>query len=627
MDVVTIDFETYYDDDYSLSKLTTEQYIRSPLFEVIGVGIKVNDHPADWYSGSNPGRFLKSLNYRNRAILCHNTAFDGAILSWKFGIQPRLWLDTLSMARPLHNLIVGGSLKALAEYYGIGQKGDEVIAAKGRRLSDFTQEQLHAYGQYCVNDVDMTYKLFQILKRKIPVSELMVIDQTIRMYTDPVVELHEDILREHLAAVRTRKQMLLNTIAADRERGEHTVEEMLMSNDKFAAYLQHLNVDPPRKVSARTGKETWAFAKTDKGLLALLEHPDERVQAAVSARLGTKSTIEETRTENLIGVAQRGRLPIMLNYYGAHTGRFSGGDKLNLQNLPKRGNVSIRRALRAPEGHVFVACDSSQIEARMIAWLAGQEDLVEAFRLGRDIYSEFATDVYGRPITKADKIERFVGKTCILGLGYGMGGTKFQRTLEIGQGDVSVKIDMDEAIKIVMMYRNKYWKIVQFWKRCDNALRGMLENGTGSLHPSILPYDPDGIILPNGLRIQYPLLRAATQGYAYCGNSRDFKKIAKQRVVGGEPVDMEWTKIYGGKVAENLVQALAALVIREQMVAIGQRWKVAFQVHDEIIIVAPAAQADDAEKDLVSVMSTPPKWAPDLPVACESGIAENYGDV
>jgi DNA polymerase len=276
---------------------------------------------------------------------------------------------------------------------------------------------------------------------------------------------------------------------------------------------------------------------------------------------------------------------------------------------------------------VFVACDSSQIEARMIAWLAGQEDLVEAFRLGRDIYSEFATDVYGRPITKADKIERFVGKTCILGLGYGMGGTKFQRTLEIGQGDVSVKIDMDEAIKIVMMYRNKYWKIVQFWKRCDNALRGMLENGTGSLHPSILPYDPDGIILPNGLRIQYPLLRAATQGYAYCGNSRDFKKIAKQRVVGGEPVDMEWTKIYGGKVAENLVQALAALVIREQMVAIGQRWKVAFQVHDEIIIVAPAAQADDAEKDLVSVMSTPPKWAPDLPVACESGIAENYGDV
>lgn len=629
MDVVTIDFETFYDDEYSLSKITTEQYIRDPKFEVIGVGIKVNDYPTDWYSGEQPGKFLKSLDYSKRAILCHHTAFDGGILGWRFGIQPRLWLDTLSMARPLHNLIVGGSLKALASHYGIGAKGDEVIAAKGKRRKDFTPEELQQYGRYCVNDVELTYALFNILKRKIPVSELLVIDQTIRMYTDPVVELNEDILREHLEAVRTRKRMLLGDLVAGS--GQHisaeAVQEMLMSNDKFATYLQHLNVDPPRKVSARTGKETWAFAKTDKGLLALLEHPDDRVQAVVSARLGTKSTIEETRTENLIGVAQRGRLPIMLNYYGAHTGRFSGGDKLNLQNLPKRGNVSIRRALRAPAGHVFVACDSSQIEARMIAWLAGQEDLVEAFRLGRDIYSEFATDVYGRPITKADKIERFVGKTCILGLGYGMGGVKFQRTLEIGQGDVSVKIDMNEAMKIVMMYRQKYWKIVQFWQRCNNALRGMLENGTGTLHPNILPYDPDGIMLPNGLRIHYPLLRTSTSGFAYCGNSRDFKKIAKQRVVGGEPVDMEWTKIYGGKVAENLVQALAALVIREQMVAIGQRWKVAFQVHDEIIIVAPAAQADAAEKDLVSVMSTPPKWAPDLPVACESGIAENYGDV
>ena len=629
MDLVTIDFETFYDDEYSLSKITTEQYIRDPKFEVIGVGVKVNDGPTDWYSGENPGRFLKSLNYRNRAILCHHTAFDGAILSWRFGIQPKFWFDTLSMARPLHNLIVGGSLKSLAAHYGLGAKGDEVIAAKGKRRKDFTPEELHAYGRYCCNDVDLTYNLFQILKRKLPVSELMVIDQTIRMYTDPVVELHPDILRDHLEAVRTRKRMLLGDIVAGS--GQHisteALQDMLMSNDKFATYLQHLNVDPPRKVSARTGKETWAFAKTDKGLLALLEHPDDRVQAVVAARLGTKSTIEETRTENLIGVAERGPLPIMLNYYGAHTGRFSGGDKLNLQNLPKRGNVSIRRALRAPAGHVFVACDSSQIEARMIAWLAGQEDLVEAFRMGRDIYSEFASDVYGYTITKADKIERFVGKTCILGLGYGMGSTKFQRTLEIGQGDVSVKLDMDEANKIVMMYRNKYWKIVQFWQRCNNALHGMLENGTGQLHSNILSYDPDGIILPNGLRIQYPLLRATGDGFAYCSNPRDFKKIAKQRVVGGDPIDLEWTKVYGGKVAENIVQALAALVIREQMVAIGQRYKVAFQVHDEIIIVAPAADADKAEEDLVSVMSTAPWWAPDLPVACESGIAENYGDV
>lgn len=626
MDIVTIDFETYYDDEYSLSKITTEQYIRDPKFEVIGVGIKVNDHPTDWYSGSNPGRFLKSLNYRNRAILCHHTAFDGAILSWKFGIRPKFWLDTLSMARPIHNMMVGGSLKALAAYYGIGAKGDEVIAAKGKRRADFTPEDLAAYGRYCCNDVELTYQLFNILKKKIPVSELLVIDQTLRMYTEPVVELHEDLLREHLDAVRTRKKMLLSTIAADRDRAEHTVEEMLMSNEKFAAYLQHLNVDPPRKISPKTQKESWAFAKTDKGLLELLDHPDERVQAAVSARLGVKSTIEETRTENLIGVAQRGALPIMLNYYGAHTGRFSGGDKLNLQNLPKRGNVSIRRALRAPEGSVFVACDSSQIEARLVAWLAGQEDLVEAFAQGRDVYSEFATEVYGRTITKADKLERFVGKTCILGLGYGMGAAKFQRTLEIGQGGISVKIDLPEAERIVRLYRAKNWKIVQLWQLCGYALTGMVSNGTGNIHETILPYDPEGIILPNGLRIQYPLLRRTKDGFAYCANPRQYLRAARERVSGAE-ANVEWTKIYGGKVTENVVQALAALVIREQMVAIGQRYKVAFQVHDEIVIVAPAASQYDAEQDLVRVMSTPPQWAPTLPVACESGIAENYGDV
>jgi len=626
MDLVTIDFETFYDDEYSLSKITTEQYIRDPKFEIIGVGIKVNNHPTDWYSGSNPGKFLRSLDYSKRAILCHHTAFDGAILSWKFGIKPKFWFDTLSMSRPLHSLMVGGSLKALAEYYGIGRKGDEVIAAKGKRRVDFTPEELAAYGRYCCNDVELTYELFHILKKKIPVSELMVIDQTLRMYTEPVVELHEDLLREHLDAVRTRKRMLLSTIATNRAHAEHTVEEMLMSNDKFALYLQHLNVDPPTKISPRTGKVSWAFAKTDKGLLALQEHPDERVQAAVAARLGVKSTIEETRTENLIGVAQRGALPIMLNYYGAHTGRFSGGDKLNLQNLPKRGNVSIRRALRAPPGWVFVACDSSQIEARLVAWLAGQEDLVEAFAQGRDVYSEFATEIYGRTITKADKLERFVGKTCILGLGYGMGAAKFQRTLEIGQGGISVKIDLVEAERIVRLYRTKNWKIVQFWQKCNYVLTAMTQNGCGQLHETILPYDSEGIVLPNGLRIQYPLLRRTQDGFSYCANPRQYIKAARERITGAD-AKVDWTKIYGGKVTENVVQALAALVIREQMVATGRRYRVAFQVHDEIVTLAEEKDQHNAEQYLVSVMSTPPTWAPDLPVACESGIADNYGDV
>jgi DNA polymerase I-like protein with 3'-5' exonuclease and polymerase domains len=625
MDIVTIDFETYYDKDYSLSKMTTEQYVRSSLFEVIGVGIKVNDYPTDWYSGDNPGKFLKSLDYSKRAILCHNTAFDGAILSWHFGIKPRLWLDTLGMARPLHNVTVGGSLAKLVTYYGLGKKGDEVVAALGKRKADFTEADLAQYGEYCKNDVNLTKQLFDKLKVGFPSSELLVIDQTLRMYTDPVIELDVPLLEKHLEEVRTRKRTLIQDLGQGMG-GAQAVQDMLMSNDKFAEYLKRLGVEPPTKTSLKTGKESWAFAKTDKGMTDMLEHPDERVQAAVSARLGVKSTLEETRTENLIGVAGRGKLPIMLNYYGAHTGRFSGGDKLNLQNLPSRGNTTIRRALKAPPGQMLISCDSSQIEARTVAWVAGQEDLLIAFRDKRDVYSEFATEVYGRAITKADKVERFVGKTCVLGLGYGMGAEKFRRTLEIGQGGINVVIDINEAERIVRLYRQKNWKIVQFWQKCGNALKDMLYGGENALHPQVR-YDKRGIRMPNGFYVQYPALRETANGFMYISDARTYQKALKERVLTGSPPDdIAWTRIYGGKVTENIVQALAALVIREQMAAAGLHFKVAFQVHDEIIVAVPEDNALADQAKLEALMSVAPKWAPDLPVACESGMAANYGD-
>lgn len=890
MDIVTIDFETYYDKDYSLSKITTEQYVRSPDFEIIGVGVKVNNHPTDWYSGDNTGKFLTSLDYHDKAILCHNTAFDGAILSWHFGIKPKLWLDTLSMARPLHNVTVGGSLKALAQHYGIGEKGTEVVNAMGKRRADFTPEELARYAAYCVNDVEITYQLFKKLSRGFPIRELMVIDQTLRMYTEPVIELDVPLLEEHLAEVRRKKEELL-------AKSNMSIDD-IMSNPKFAKALQELGVEPPRKVSARTGKETWAFAKTDKALTDLQDHPDERVQALVATRLGVKSTLEETRTENLIGVAERGCLPIMLNYYGAHTGRYSGGDKLNLQNLPSRGgNNTIRRTLKAPDNHKLIACDSSQIEARMVAYIAEQQDLVQAFREGRDVYCEFASDIYGREITKADKIERFVGKSClsadtrvltregwkrivevsisdylwdgeewvqhqgvcfmgvkpiinlhgveltgcheiltahtnweaalhvqkneaafqsavslatsslsgmkntsprrgsdlgdgdhfacaadvrasyhtthtiyevgglphvinalkekllingggfirtlcqmsntgvdflieflrrlhgatplqtvhtsttadagyryaqnggviklrsyamskhlrggidpimkwigsmwtgitsrttsalypvattlatnvesqiskpvydilnsgsrhrftiltdagpiivhncILSLGYGAGAAKFKEMLRIQNGIV---IEQEEAERIVRMYRQKYHKIVELWRKCDHALKCMLSGREYSIDPVVV--EAKGIRLPSGFYIQYPELRMTTNGFEYINDARQFRKN-----LASDP-SATWTNIYGGKVTENIVQALAAIVIREQSVAIGKRLHVVFQVHDEIVSVAPAETALEAEQYVVSCMSTPPVWAPDLPVACESGVADNYGD-
>jgi hypothetical protein len=620
MDIVTIDFETYYDKEYSLSKMTTEAYVRDPRFEVIGVGIKVNDNEPDWYTGDNPGRFLKSLDYSKRAILCHNTVFDGAILSWHFGIKPRLWLDTLSMARPWHAATVGGSLKKLVAYYKLGEKGDEVIHAIGKRRADFDFREIAAYAAYCTTDVELTYKLFNKLKGKMPVSELVLIDQTIRMYTEPCIEIDRDLLETHLAAVRDRKTMLMDELpwmGTDND----DIKTKLMSNALFAYQLEGLGIDPPTKTSPTTGNKAYAFSKTDKAFTDLLEHENPQVQALVAARLGVKSTLEETRTASLMGVAERGPLPIMLNYYGAHTGRFSGGDKMNLQNLPRGG--TLRRALRAPQGKILVACDSAQIEARIVAWLARQHDLLQAFREGHDVYCLFASEVYGRKITKDDPLERHVGKTAVLGLGYGMGATKFRATLLMGAGGKKVVLTDSEAQNIVRTYRQKYPLIAALWDRCGWALAQMVAGNEGEIREGVT-FGHEHIRLPNGMQLNYPLLSRGLEGFRFVGDSRSMLAATKAKLTG-QPFD-GWTYVYGGKVTENIVQALARIVVCDQMATIGQRYKVVLQVHDEVVCMVDEDEAEEAKAYIEEVMRTPPAWAPDLPVNCECKIGKTYGD-
>ena len=419
MNIISLDFETYYDQQFSLSKITTEEYVRSPLFQTIGVGVKVNEEETIWYTGDDAGvaSFLGSYDWGNSALLAHNALFDAAILNWRYNIKPKAILDTLSMARAIHGTEVGNSLAKLSLFYELGVKGTEVVDARGKRLEDFSKTELDAYGDYCRNDVELTRKLFMKLAPHFEFKELKLIDITIRMFTEPSLILDANLLRQHLAEVKYRKELLLE------EAGVETRDD-LMSNNKFAEILRGLGVEPPTKISLMTGKETLAMAKSDEEFKALLEHENFQVQALVAARLGNKSTLEETRTERFMGIASRGLMPVPLQYYAAHTGRWGGADKINLQNLPSRGNNAnkLKFSIKAPEGYYLIDSDSSQIEARVLAWLSGQDDLTEAFRNGEDVYKIMASAIYSKGIGEVSASERFVGKTTILGAGYGMGG-------------------------------------------------------------------------------------------------------------------------------------------------------------------------------------------------------------
>jgi len=604
MDLITLDFETYYDKDFSLRKMTMEAYIRDPRFEVIGVGVKLNSGETEWASGTHEqiSRYLHSFDWSNAMLLCHNTLFDGAIISWLFDIQPRVYADTLCIARALHGVEVGGSLHALSKRYNIGTKGTEILNAVGKRREDFTPEELSRYGDYCVNDVELTYKLFMLMGKNFPKQEMRIIDMTLRMFTEPMLDLDIGLLQEHLDNTIKIKEDLIHSSGVTREQ--------LMSNPKFAELLVSMNVDPPMKTSLTTGKETYAFAKSDKGFKALQEHEDPRVQALVTARLGTKSTLEETRTERFIGIAKRGLIPIPVRYYAAHTGRWGGDDKINIQNLPSRGvnGKKLKSSIIAPVGYTLVDCDSSQIEARVLAWLAGQDDLVQAFANNEDVYVKMASKIYNVKEKDVTKEQRFVGKSTILGAGYGMGAVRFAEQLRA----FGTEIEVDEARRIISIYRDSNWRIAQFWRECQNMLVSMSRREAGAVGTNnLLTYRDNSIKLPSGLRMRYGDLN-----YEQGERGFEFSYMTRR----GR------TRIYGGKVTENVCQAIARCIMGEQMLAIAKRYKPVLTVHDSVVCCVPDDELEEARQYIEDCMSTTPSWAEGMPITCESGIGKSYGD-
>ena len=607
MDIITVDFETYYDKQFSLSKLTTEQYVRSPEFEVIGLAVKVNNGDTDWISGPfNAVKDYLHANYdwEGSAVLAHNTLFDGAILSWLLDIHPKLWLDTLCMGRALHGTEVGGSLKYLADMYEIGEKGNEILNALGKHRNDFNEEELERYGDYCIQDVELTYQLFDIFLKVFPKKELKVIDMTLRMFIDPVLELDVDKLEDHLVTLQGQKEKLLEECGIEKTE--------LMSNPKFAKALESLGVVPPMKTSLRTGKEAFAFAKNDEEFKALQEHDDARVQALVAARIGLKSTLEETRTERFIGIGIRGVMPVPIRYYAAHTGRWGGSDKINLQNLPSRGpNAKVLKScICATEGHTLIEADSAQIEARVLAWLSGQVDLVRAFEKGEDVYKKMAATIYNKSVDEIDSAQRFIGKTTILGAGYGMGAVKFQGQLK-GFG---VDVGEEECKRIIQVYRSANGAISQLWRDAQNALMGMYQNeryGVGKEGVLRILPEVQGIRLPSGLIMRYGDLKAeeGEMGLQFSYKTR------RGRV-----------NIYGGKVIENVCQGIARCVMSDQMLLISKRYPIHLTVHDSVVCCVPDSEVNEAAAYVDSCMRHTPAWAQGLPVRGDVETGKNYGE-
>ena len=598
--IITIDFETYYDKNFSLSKLTTEEYINDTQFQVIGVGVKLNHNASQWFSGTHDEirDWLQQFDWYKSLAVAHNAAFDAAILNWHFGIKPRRWLDTLSLARAVDGIYVSNSLKAACERWDLGVKGTEVLDAIGKRREDFTPEDLAQYGEYCKNDCELTIKLFAALHtEEIEVEEYEAISATVKMFSEPVLELDIDLLKGHLREVKEHKEVLMKKAEAE--------SKILLSNPKFAEALKELGVIPPTKISTRTGKEAFAFAKSDKGLKDLLEHHDPKVQALVAARLGVKSTLEETRTQRLIDIGERiGALPVPLRYHAAHTGRWGGSDKINLQNLPSRGDNVIKKAIIAPKGHTLIDADSSQIEARILAWLSGQRDLVEAFANKEDVYKIMAGSIYEKVPEDITKEERFVGKTTILGCGYGMGAERFRNQLR----NFGVDIKLTEAQRIIDTYRQKYSKIKELWKDGQHCLRTMLQDeecSFGVIADAVF-LGKSGFVLPNNVLLEYPDLKQEHGEYTY--------RARKMSV-----------RIYGGKVVENLCQAVARCIIAIQIAKISERYKVALTVHDSIVCVVEDDEVGKAKVFIESCMRESPKWAKGLPLDCESGVGKSYG--
>ena len=650
--ILTIDFETYWDTSigFTLTKMTTEEYIRHESFKSFGACVHEfgSDEPIRWYRDDELREYLDGVDWGRTAVLAHNAQFDVSIMEWVYAVRPAFIFDTLSMARALRGVEVGNSLARLAQAFGLPAKGTAVHQTNG--LLDLPPMVEIELADYCAHDVFLCEEIFTRLIKNYPAKELRLIDMTLKMYTRACLVLDPNMLTDAILEEKEKREALLQKLNVE--------ETALASNPQFAAILVSMGLEAPTKISKTTGKEAFALAKNDALFQAMLNGEREDVALLCEARLRVKSTTERTRAQRFLDISKRGTLPVPLSYYGAQTGRWtaSRGSAINMQNL-KRGSF-LRKAIMAPKGHQLVVGDLSQIEPRVLAWLADYEDLLDVFRAGGDPYAAFGSQMFNIPgLSKESHPDlRQSAKSALLGCGYGLGWASFASQLLVGflgappqrydlafakklgvtqeQAirflDWEVNVEKLEAIPhtcttkelvihclaakaIIDKYRATATPVVDFWGMCGELIESSLYKGKEYTH-KCLTFKKGQIVLPSGMSLLYPDLNIR--------RTKD-EKTKKEQV--------EWTygenktKIYAGKITNNVTQGVARCVMTDGMLRTAKRYFVAGTVHDEQIVVVPDAEVQEAKTWVLAQMIVEPPYMPGIPLDADGGAHRRYG--
>lgn len=602
MRFVVADWETYFDSKtFTLSKLSTEEYVRGKRFEAHGVAVKWGlDTPARWYDERQARYILAQEDWSDTFLIHHHAQFDSLIESHHYNVHPRMIGCTLAMARLVLGNHVSVSLEQVRRHFGMPSKITPYSQFDGKHWYELPEHVQRQIAEGAIDEVESIWKIFcKFMQMGFPREELAVIDTTIKMFTEPMLRADTDMLARIWEREERTKAGRLAALGIDGSE--------LRSTNKFADLLRAEGIEPETKPGKN--EAIYAFAKTDEFMRGLLEHDNERVRTLAEARLGEKSTLMQTRAETLGWMATRGAMPVYLHYCGAHTRRWSGGDGCNWQNF-KRGS-DLRKAIMAPEGFLLAPIDLSQIECRLLHWLAADEKMLDVFRRGEDPYTELASLIYGHAVTKDMPEKRGTGKQLRLSCGYMAAGSTIQRTARLGIYGPPVRIDINEAERWKELYRANNAPVIAYWSiagRMLSRIAGGAPLDWGPMHIA-----GGKVFGPGGTWLDYTTLE-------FYDDTDSGDRYWRHKTRRG------WAKLYSGKLVENVVQWLARIVLAQAMNRIVKAgFRILLCTHDEALVAIPAnGQTNEALAWCMNEMRRTPDWLPGIPLDCEGGFGERY---